>query len=122
VANFNGSCNTGTCQPLTFTFAQPITYFGLYGISNGNITLTDANGFISVFAPVISPATFVGFIDITGGSWVTISADVNGAFVIDNVSFEATSAVPEPASIALLGTGLVGVFGAARRRRNGHSA
>ena len=118
----SGDCGGGfgTYPSVTFNFSAPISYFGLYGISNNNITLTDANGFISVFAPVVSPATFVGFTDITGGSWVTITADVNGAFAIDNVSFEGSS-VPEPASVVLLGTGLIGVYNASRRRRSRRS-
>ena len=46
-----------------------------------------------------------------------VSGGGNTAFALDNLETGAVSA-PEPASLTLLATGLVGMFGVARRRRN----
>jgi hypothetical protein len=100
---------------VTFNFSSTIGYFGLNGISNGNITLTNANGFVSGFSSVPNPANFVGFTDATGFNSVTITADVNNAFAIDDVSF--TSTVPEPSSIALVAAGMLAVAAAACLKR-----
>lgn len=54
--------------------------------------------------------TFIGFEDNVAGD-----SDYNDLVI--SVRFLGGSRVPEPASMALLGLGLVGLAGAARRRR-----
>lgn len=64
-------------------------------------------------------------------SWTTVNLAASGItsvawsgsgqgfhpYGVDNIKFDVVTATPEPASMILVATGLVGVFGAARRRR-----
>lgn len=125
----NTACAAGTAnQPVTLTFASSLNYFGLVGVSNSNldpvgpgrITLTNVRGAVTVlttdFFNGTSPA-FVGFTDALGFNSVTISADVNGAFGVDNISFRSPStSVPEPSTVVLFVAGLLGVWIISRRK------
>ena len=64
-------------------------------------------------------ATFFGVLESSGFDRVVMTGNAPGfqEFAINDVAINATTA-PEPASLALLGTGLLAVFGVARGRRN----
>jgi PEP-CTERM motif len=110
-------CNGGHAYPtVTVSFSSAINYFGLMGGTANNLTLADAHGSVTVNAAV--PA-FVGLNDAAGFSWVTISADQMGAFVVDDFSFGSTVvATPEPATLVLFATGMFAVGFAAKRKRS----
>lgn len=134
VYEVNGS-QLGTQLYLSDAQAGSANYFGFdtYTFLTNNLHL-DAG--VSTFALVLQSvsnqndalnAIATGATDYADGVFFTVNDDDTFAAAIDGTSdaaFEASfslSATPEPASLVLMGTGLLGVVGFARRRRS-HSA
>lgn len=133
-AMFYSNLQTFTFQGGMFAasdrYSAAATFLTFIGTDENNDDVTSAPCALSVgvfaycaFADAISDysQTQVYKVRLIPSGGYSIEGDPNeGFFIGDELSFNAESAVvasPEPAGVVLVATGLVGVFGAARRRR-----
>lgn len=130
----SGSTNATGNASITFEFDTAQLYFGLlWGSVDDFNTLTfydeldNVLGVITGTDAVTSAndngdqgvnGSFYVNITSTEGFYKVVATSTRETFEIDNVAFgESVPSVPEPASLAMLGLGLLGVGAVARRRR-----
>ena len=129
-----GNSSTNNGASITFTFDVGQQYFGLlWGSVDDFNTLTFYDEFDNVISVItgtdaVTSANDNGDQGVNGTFYVNLTSDVEfykvvatssqSTFEIDNVAFGADiPSVPEPASLAMLGLGLLGVGAVTRRRR-----
>src|SRR5208283_1273533 len=110
----------------TFSFATPISAFGAYftGVQVTGIDLLFNDG-ASQFVPIPvdfnnGGTAFVGFTDL-GASIVSVEVNAQttnyGDIIgVDDVRYGSSSTTPEPGSLVLLGSGVLGLAGLLRRK------
>ncbi len=72
-----------------------------------------------VASPSVTAPGIAAYADITFGTWTSGGVTPANPTDFDNFAFNGEGApIPEPASMLLLGTGLVGLFGITRKKRS----
>jgi hypothetical protein len=132
VQNFSGSfaITQGALNILSGTFTDLLTGFGSGAVLTGTTPPVSAVIFTSDIIPVgdldVERALSLSFSNVIptigalapiDGTYPSFTASVSGTFSANNAS--PPPRVPEPASMALLGSGLIGLAATARRRNRG---
>jgi hypothetical protein len=120
VGNFYGG---GPTNPVTLTFTSARTGVAFAMVSNSTSYLFQAklnNTLVDSFTATVGTGSsdFYGFMGETFNSITVTSAGNPDYWLIDNIELGPAVATPEPASVALLGAGVLGLSRIRRRRAN----
>jgi hypothetical protein len=116
-------------------FNNPVSAFGFYATDIGDfggqilLTLTDENGQLSNLTvpntvgsngSTSGSVLYYAFLDNSNAYSNIMFSDTStpDIFAFDNITVGSTSAAPEPGAFALIGIGMVGLFGMGRVRRS----